>query len=150
MKKRYLAALILIAFSGISMLLFKEFQGAFFPAYRNISKTWILILSDLMSFSRVAIWDITALALALSFIISLILVIVKRKNVLSYFSYVALIAAVLIFLAVDGWMLNHYAPKLKDELSLTVREYLITPSSRRNRLISPAINGTAYVEKHTP
>lgn len=123
MKKRYLAALTLIAFSGISMLLFKESERAFFPAYRNISKTWIFVLSNLMSFSRVAIWDIAALALALSFIISLILVIVKRKNVLSYFSYVTLIAAVLIFLAVDGWMLNHYAPKLKDELSLNVREY---------------------------
>ena len=121
--KKIVVALILFALDGLAMFLFKTFPGFFFPAYRNFSKSWIALLASFTSSFRIAVWDIAAPCLALLILLSLIIALIKRKNILKRLSDLVLLLSILAFLAVFGWMLNHYAPELSEELSLEVREY---------------------------
>ncbi len=123
MKRRFFSCLFLLILDGTLMFLFHKFPGLFFPAYRNVSKAWIAFLSTLSGDLKIAVWDIGALILFLLALITLLLTVMKKRSFLNWLSYAALTAAVLLSIAVDGWMLNHYAPKLCTELDLTVGEY---------------------------
>ena len=121
--KKLLLAILLFGLDALAMFLFKNHAGFFFPWYRNLSKNWIAFLASLTSSMKVAVWDIAALCLAFLILFSLIRVIFKRKSFLRWLSSVVLLLSILAFMAVFGWMLNHYAPELSEELSLDVREY---------------------------
>ena len=121
--KKIALALFLFALDGLAMFLFKNFPGLFFPPYRNLSKAWTAFLASLTSPFSIALWDIAALVLAFLVLISLILTIIRRRSFLKWLSSIILLVSILAFLAVFGWMLNHYAPELSTELSLDVREY---------------------------
>ena len=121
--KKLLLAFLLFALDGLAMFLFQNFPGFFFPAYRELSKNWIAFLASLTASVKVAVWDIAALCLALFVLLSLIVTIVKRRSFLKWLSSIVLLVSLLAFLTIFGWMLNHYAPELSEELSLDVREY---------------------------
>ncbi|MBQ9036736.1 MAG: DUF3810 domain-containing protein, partial [Erysipelotrichaceae bacterium] len=121
--KKYLISLILLAICGINMLLFHSFPDFFFPVYRNISSSWQNILSTVFSFTKVAVWDIGLIVLALAFIFYTITVIVGKRGFLTWLSNVLLVVCILVFVAVNGWMLNHYAPKLSESVGLTIEKY---------------------------
>ncbi len=121
--RRILLALFLLGLDGLAMFVFHRRQEYFFPVYRQISQKWMVFLSGVTSFSRIALWDIAALILLLAVIVSLIVVIVRRKGFLSWLSRVLLAMSILWFITVYGWMLNHYAPPLAQELGFTVTEY---------------------------
>ena len=121
--RRFLFALLLFAVDGIAMFLFQRYPAFFFPAYRDLSKRWIAFLCQIYSFCKVAVWDIAAVILAVSFIVSLVYVLIKRRSFLKYLSHVILAVSILVTLTVCGWMLNHYAPDLSEELDLDVKEY---------------------------
>ncbi|MCR4633973.1 MAG: DUF3810 domain-containing protein [Erysipelotrichaceae bacterium] len=123
MKRRFLICLFLLAADGILMFLFRNFPDLFFPVYRNISKSWIAFLSALSGGLKIAVWDIGALVLFFFALITLVLTVIKKRSFLNWLSYAVLVAAILLSIAVDGWMLNHYAPKLSSELDLVVGEY---------------------------
>ena len=123
MKRRYIIAVILLAIDALAMFLFQRFPDFFFPVYRDLSKAWISLLSQIYSFTRVAVWDIAALLLAIITIVSLVIVIIKKKRFFGWLSHVLLAVSILVSIAVLGWMLDHYAPKLSEELSLNVKEY---------------------------
>ncbi len=116
-------AFLLFGLDGLAMYLFKTFPDFFFPAYRNFSKSWIAFLASLTSSLRIAVWDIAALCLVLLILFLLMRTIIKRKSLLKWLTSMILLVSVLAFLAVFGWMLNHYAPELSNELQLDVREY---------------------------
>ena len=121
--RRLLAALILLALDGLAMFVFHRRPEYFFPVYRQISQKWIVFLSGLTSFVKVAVWDIGAVVLLAAVIVTLVVVIIRRRGFLSWLSGVLLGMSVLWFIVVCGWMLNHYAPPLAQELGFTVREY---------------------------
>ena len=123
MKRRYIISFVLVGFTGLMMVLFERFGSFFFPAYRNISKGFISFLSYLTSFSKIAIWDYLALLATIALVLTLLYTVIKRKNFFNYLSYVLIIFSILLVMAVDGWMLNHYAPPLSDDLGMTVAEY---------------------------
>ena len=123
--KKILFALFLFLIDGISMFLFHRYPDLFFPYYRDFSKGWIAFLSSLSSGLPFAIWDISALFLLLAAIISLLHVLLKRKSFLKWLSNVFLTVSILCFAAVMGWMLNHYGPDLREELSMETRTYTV-------------------------
>jgi hypothetical protein len=80
-------------------------------------------VASLSSFLKVAVWDIGAVVLAITAITTLLYTLVKKKSFLNWFSNAILIVSILVFVTVCGWMLNHYAPELSQELDLEVGEY---------------------------
>ena len=118
-------SIILLAVSGINMMLFKNFPSFFFPVYRKISQKWIGMLADVCSVVKVAVWDILMILLAVILIIYTVMIIKKKKSFFEWLTTVILAAVILVFSAVNGWMLNHYAPKLSEYVSLDVKEYSV-------------------------
>ena len=123
MKKRYVFSAAAILIDLAAMFLFPKFPDVFFPFYRDLSKAWIGLLSRLYSFVKIALWDIGALVLAAMAIVSIIIVIAKKRSFFNWLSHVLVVVSILLSIAILGWMLNHYAPKLSEELSLNVKEY---------------------------
>lgn len=124
MKKRFLSATVLFILDVLFVFLFRQYSSFFFPAYRTFSKMWISFLAKIFSVSPFTLWDIGALLLLIFCLVTLILSIRKRKF-LNWLSHVILIVSVLCFITCQGWMLNHYAPKLSEEISLDIREYTL-------------------------
>ncbi len=121
--KKIVWAVILMAVNGLAMLLFSRFPDVFFPVYRSFSKSWIGFLAGLTGHFPFALWDICAVILVLILISTLVYCLVRKKSLLRWFSAVVLSAACLITVVIGGWMLNHYAPELSEELDLEVTVY---------------------------
>lgn len=113
--------LLLLAAAEMSVM--HRFPDFFFPGYRTVSRKWISLLAKLMSFTRHSVWDAGALVLVLLFLFFLVSAIRRRKGLLRLFGNTLLAVSLLAFSALQGWMGNHYAPKLSDEISLEVRQY---------------------------
>ena len=120
---RLAIAIFLVLLDGTAMMLFLHFPNFFFPAYRNFSRQWIFFLSRITSFCPGAVWDFVLPFLILAVILSLIHTIRNHKRFLAWFTSLLLIASVLLSEAVLGWMLNHYAPPLAEELGYDVQMY---------------------------
>lgn len=120
-KLRFLFTAVLIAADVLFMWLFHRYPSFFFPGYRSVSKLWIGFLAHISSIFPIAVWDIGAILLFLLFLCSFISVIRARKPFLPWLSAVLLIIACLVSEVILGWMLNHYAPPLADEIGLEVR-----------------------------
>ena len=123
MKKKLLITLALWMITGLNMFLFSRFHSVFFPAYRSISKKWISFLASICSALKIAVWDIGLLLLIALFIVTAVRTVKKRKPFGNWLAAVVLTASVLMAVAVNGWMLNHYAPSLASEMSLEIGEY---------------------------
>ena len=122
--KKLIVGLILFMLDGLGMFLFKSFPDFFFPSYRNISKTWIGFLSRITGIFPFYIWDIAAALLSITAIITLVISIRNRKF-LKWFSDVFLLVSIMVFVAIYGWMLNHYAPDLSTYIDLDVKQYSV-------------------------
>ena len=123
-KYRELIFALFIALLALAeKLLLRFFPDQLFPGYRLFSKKWISVLSSLFSFMKGSFWDIGALCLLLVFVFFLIRCIVHKKGFLKLFSHTMLVISLCVFSAMTGWLGNHYAPKLSQELHLTVEQY---------------------------
>ena len=122
--KKLIIGLILFMLDGLGMFLFKSFPDFFFPAYRNFSKWWIGFLSRITGIFPFSIWDIAAALLSITTIITLVISIRNRKF-LKWFSDVFLLVSIMVFVAIYGWMLNHYAPDLSTYIDLDVKQYSV-------------------------
>lgn len=122
--KKIFFGVILFILDGLGMFLFKNYSDLFFPAYRNFSRSWISFLSKITGIFPFSIWDILMVLLFMLAIISLIIS-VKRRKIFIWFSNSFLVVSLLCFMAVYGWMLNHYAPALSTYLGLEVTEYSV-------------------------
>ena len=120
---KLLAAFVLAGIDVLLMALFHRFPEFFFPGYRVFTKAWIGFLAWLTSFSRIAVWDIAVLILFVFYVATLIRTLWKKKSVLDWFGRVMLVLAVLGTVTICGWMLNHYAPPLAEELGYEVTGY---------------------------
>ena len=122
--KKIVIALILFGLDGLGMLLWKDFPEVFFPVYRNFSKKWIAFLASLFSFTKIAVWDIVLAVLVIYLLITLVLS-VKKKSFKKWITDLILLVSIICFITVQGWMLNHYAPPLSEDLVLNVRQYSV-------------------------
>ena len=122
-RRRWIPALLLFGISFAELLLFPRIPSFFFPWYRDLSKRWMAAAAWLFSAVPYSVWDIGALCLVLLFILSLIRTVRRKHGVLRLMQNSLLVVSVLLFSAVQGWLGNHYAPKLSEYLSLDVRKY---------------------------
>ncbi len=122
---RLLASLAALVACPLLMLAFAHAGRVLFPAYRNLSKMWIGLLSWLVSPVPCAVWDWLATGLALAAVAILVRRVRRRRPVLPLLSAACLAVSLTLLSFVAGWALNHYAPPLADELGLEVREYSI-------------------------
>ena len=120
---RLMASILLLAAAAASMFLFKRFSAVLFPAYRTFSKTFMGVLSALFSIIPVAAWDLIAIGLLIGILTSFFVMIAKRTSFPDWLTSVLLLASVIAFEVICGWMLNHYAPPLAQEIDLNVRKY---------------------------
>ena len=116
-------SVFLLLTAGLLWLLIKSKPKAFFPAYRNVSRTVMKAVSAVTGLVPFSIWDVGAAVLALGAVVFLAVVIVRRRGFLTWLTSVILILSLLASFAADGWLLNHYAPKLASEIGLEVRKY---------------------------
>lgn len=114
--RHFLAALFLLLLDGAAMFLFRRFPDFFFPAYRTFSKRWIGFLAWLTSFTGFSVWDAVMVFLLFLLILTFVRMVRKHTGFLSWLAGVLLSVSVLATAAVCGWMLNHYAPPLAEEL----------------------------------
>ena len=105
------------------MFLFSRFSAFFFPLYRRLSQKWIGFLSAVFSITDLAVWDILLAVIIVGFIGLTVKTIINKKPFMQWLSCVVVTLSVLMAVAVNGWMLNHYAPPLSSELSLKVEQY---------------------------
>ena len=122
--KKLLVGFILLILDGLGMILFKNFSDFFFPVYRNISKGWIGFLSRITGIFPFSLWDIATALLFVAGIITLIISI-RNRRFLKWFSNAFLFVSIMVFMAIYGWMLNHYAPDLSTYIDLDVKEYSV-------------------------
>ena len=114
---RFLAALLLSILAEGLKKLFSAFPGKFFPAYRNLSKAVMKAFASVSSIVPFSLWDILCLCLILGLMISLVLVIIKkRRRIFTWVSIAALLLSFLFFSSTSLWMLNHYGPSLASEM----------------------------------
>lgn len=91
--------------------------------YRSLSQSYSTIASGLASVVPFSLWDVIALALLLVGGIGLVYVLIKRKSLLNWLSYGLLIIALISFITVCGWGLNHFNKSLSQDLNLNVETY---------------------------
>ena len=120
-KKLIIAAGLLIL-SGVLMLLFKNDPGLFFPWYRKFSNRLMLGLSAVTGLFPYAVWDIAAAVLIVMFIVSIIVMIAKKRRFINWLSTVVLIASAMGSFVICGWMLNHYGPTIAEDIGLEMPE----------------------------
>ncbi len=120
---RLTAAVLLVLLDGLAMVLFEHYPDFFFSAYRGFSKQWISFLSRVFSFCPGAVWDFVLPFLILAVLFTLIDTIRRHRRFLAWFTSLLLIVSFLLSEAVLGWMLNHYAPPLAEELGYDVQRY---------------------------
>ena len=113
----------LLLFTAVLWLLIKMNPDAFFPGFRTFSRAFMRGLAVVTSPVSFSVWDTAALLLVINFAVTLIVTLVERAGFLRWLGIWSLIVSLLACFAVDGWLLNHYAPPLSDELSLEVRKY---------------------------
>lgn len=118
MIRRYIAAAACLLLTGLSMLLFKNFPGLFFPGYRRFSKAVMTGLAAVTGLFPFALWDIGEICLIGLLIFSIVRMIVKKKSFFNWLSHVLLIVSLMLLEVVGCWMLNHYAPPLSVEIGL--------------------------------
>lgn len=126
MNKKYgklIFACILLILGISEMFIMHRYPDLFFPWYRIFSRKYMSLLAYLTSFTLYSVWDVGALCLLILLIICIIYCIRKRKGFLRLFSNTMLAVSLLAFSAFQGWLGNHYAPKLSQEISLEVTEY---------------------------
>ncbi len=122
---RFVLAVVILAVTAGLCALFKHFPQTFFPGYRVLSAKVLKALSEAVSFSKIAVWDVLLAVLIVLLIASVVRMIRKRRPFLRWLSRVLLIAAVLVFWFVSVWGLNHYAPPLAGTIGLDVGLYSV-------------------------
>lgn len=119
---RLIASAILLIVSGLLMTACKYLTGLA-SIYREVSRKLLTTISGITGVFPFALWEVLLVILILLLIWSVVHTLLKKKRFLSWASGVVLAGSVLVFLFVGLWGLNHYAPKLSEEIDLDVREY---------------------------
>ncbi|MBQ9005743.1 MAG: DUF3810 domain-containing protein [Atopobiaceae bacterium] len=122
MRRRFVAAGLLLVCCLVMRVAFARFGAALFPGWRVASKGLVTLQATVASVVPVAIWDI---ALALGIVASIVFLVRNRKKrdaILSWLSWVCLAGSTMAVLFVF-WAFNHYAPPLAHDLGLEVRAY---------------------------
>lgn len=122
-KARLAAAAVLVGLTLASMAAFACWGGAFFPTYRDASRTVLSALALLTSAAPFSLWPVVLAAIVAAILAQLVLCFLRRLSLLRCLSNALLVAAVLAALFVGVWGLNHYAPPLTEDLDLDVGEY---------------------------
>ncbi|MCH3948044.1 MAG: DUF3810 domain-containing protein [Olsenella sp.] len=124
-RARFITAVVLFAACLLLALLFSQpaVQTVLFPGYRYLSRSLMSALATIASVAPFAIWDWLTIGLVVAAISSLVHRIRHHQRILPWFSVMALVVAAVAFLGTAGWALNHYAPKLSQDLRLEVGQY---------------------------
>ena len=121
--KRLIISSLLLLVNLILYFLFRKDAGSFFPAYRNMTRQWMKVLSSVTGLVRFSLWDIILLILFVLFIYSVIRIIRKKDKLKNLLLNAYLIGSVILTMTVSCWMLNHYSPELSEEINLYIRQY---------------------------
>jgi len=116
-------AVLFGALTGLLMFLFRRYPDFFFPGYRKFSKGAMKVLSAVTSVVPFSVWDLVIAGIAAASLTGLVLTVVKRKSFLRWLARVLFTVVFLFFLETLLWNLNHYGPRLKEEIGLEVSRY---------------------------
>lgn len=120
--RRFITAGALLVTTGIMLLLATLAPGFWFSFYPAVSRFLISALGRVSGIVSFSIWDISVIALVLFLIVWLVVSIVK-KRILRWVSLFAELLALLVFLFVGIWGLNHFGPTAAEQLGLDVTTY---------------------------
>lgn len=119
---RLCTAAVLVGLSLLLMLVFSQLADQLFYGYRVFSKGLLSVQATISSVAPFALWDFLVLGFVLAAIVTLVIRIRSKKQIVPWFSVVALVLSAVFLLFTGGWALNHYAPPLAEQIGLDVRD----------------------------
>ncbi len=121
---RVITAGTLLGLTVISFLLAKYLPQVWFSFYPDVSRGVLSFLGTLTGIFPFCMWEILLVLLVVWLIVSLVLAI-RKKRVVRWLAGVFEFAMLLLFVFVFSWGLNHFGPKVPEQLGMTVREYSV-------------------------
>ncbi len=126
--RRLVSAAVLLALTGLLVLVAKQFPDFFFSFYPKISRTIISYISVVTGVLPFALWEILAGGLLLSFLTSFF-VDLSRGRLLRWATGWLVTVCAAVFFFVGAWGLNYFAPPMEERIGLDTQEY--TPAQLR-------------------
>ncbi len=121
---RLIAAGSLLVLTVISFLSAKYLPQLWFSFYPDVSRGVLSFLGTLTGFLPFCVWEVLLVLLVVLLVVTLVLAI-KKKHVVRWLAGVLELAMLLLFVFVFSWGLNHFGPKVPEQLGLSVREYSV-------------------------
>lgn len=121
---RLISAGSLFALTLISFLLAKFLPQLWFAFYPEVSRGVLSLIGCVTGIFPFCVWEILLVLLLVWTVVSLVLAI-KKKRVVRWLAGALELLAVLLFVFVFSWGLNHFGPTVAERMELPVREYSV-------------------------
>lgn len=120
--RRLIGAVTLLLLTAAAALAARYFPAVWFSFYTDFSRGAMDAIGTVTGVLPFCLWEIV-LALGLVWLLVRLIVCISNKRVLGWLAGVAELIALLAFLFVGLWGLNHYAPTIGEQLGLEVSTY---------------------------
>ncbi len=115
---------ILAVLTAVSVLLARLLPDFWFSFYTGFSRKTMGLLGTVWGWLPFPAWELLVILLIGAVIFGLV-VAIRKKRVLGWFTALLEVTVLLIFLFVGLWGLNHFAPTIGEQTGLKVEEYTV-------------------------
>ena len=123
--RRLIAAGSLLLLTGLCVALARLLPGFWFSFYTDFSRSALRAIGTVTGVVPFCLWETVAAALVIALLVTLILA-VKHRRFLAWGAGVLETAALLVFLFMGLWGLNHFAPDIGRQIGREKREYKLS------------------------
>ncbi len=120
--RHLIGAGILAVLTVVSVLLARLLPKFWFSFYTGFSRKAMGLLGTLWGWLPFPAWELLLVLLVVAVIVGLV-VAIRKKRFLGWLAALLELAVLLVFLFVDLWGLNHFAPTIGEQTGLQVEEF---------------------------
>ena len=122
--RNLVGAAAMAVLTAAAVLLARFLPDFWFSFYTDFSRGAVGVLGKVFSWCPFPIWEALLVGIVLAVLAGLIYA-VKKKKFLGWLTGVLELAALLVFLFMGLWGLNHFAPTIGEQTGLEVKEYTV-------------------------
>ena len=122
--RNLIGAAVLAVLTAAAVGIARFLPDFWFSFYTDFSRGAMGVLGAAFNWSPFPIWEALLVLIVLAVLAGLIYAI-KKKKVLGWLTGVLELAALLVFLFMGLWGLNHFAPTIGEQTGLEVKEYTV-------------------------